>query len=296
MTDQTSSDEQPPAERPEHNGDGDAGAARPRRPRRVLRHVLCVVLVVVVGTGAVVFWLMRSEPAHWKRHQQFLRSTSPQELKSIARKVDRQMEALVTLAEDLEQEQTGQNQVVTAAAGTQKPLIKKIHLTIEEANVWITEKVDEWLKYRDYDMPSQISSPMIALDGGKLLLSFELNASGFSQVFTAGFDLEFLENDSAMLQLQNVSAGKLPLPADGIGDYIRSKAPDNPTARRAAGWLDKLDGVEFKPSLKLGEQHKVCVIDYDVAEDGITLTVQVEKRPGYSQPKPPRTQVAAVDE
>ena len=263
MTDEMLSDD-----RPDH--DGDPGTAKRRRRRRILRRVVCAVLLVVVGAGGVLFWLIRSEPAHWTRHQQFLQSTSPEELKSIARKIDRQLEG---------------------ALGD-----KRIHMTIEEANVWITEKTDEWLKYRDYEMPSQISRPMIALDGGQLLLSFGLNVSGFSQVFTAGFDLKFLENGNALLQLRNVTAGRLPLPADGIGDYIRSKVPDNATARRAAGWLDKLDGVEFKPALKHGKQRKVCVVDYDVAEDGITLTVQVEKRPGYGQPKQLQTQVATAEE
>ena len=268
------------------NARGEVIASRPRR-RRILRKVLLGALLVIVVGGGVVFWLLRSEPAHWKRHQQFLQSVSPQELKAMARKVDGQMELLVTLSEELDEASGGRDD---------KPLVQQIHVTIEEANVWITDKLPDWLKYRDYEMPEQIESPMVAMKGGQLLSSFRFDTPMFSQIFTAGFDVEFLENGNALLQLRNVAAGKLPLPVDGIGDYIRSKAPDNPRAQEAAGWLDKLDGVEFKPSLKLGRKHKACVIDYEVTEDGITLTVRVDERPGYGPRKLTQPQIAAASE
>jgi len=251
----------------------------------------------MAGAGTV-FWLLRSEPAHWKRHQRFLESTSREELGQMARKVDDQLASLVAAAESLEARKAGEGPLDTLVATTapDRPLIEKIHLTVEEANVWITEKVEEWLRYRDYDMPSEIGSPMIAMEDGQLLLSFRFDTAAFSQIFTAGFDVDFLENDNALLLLRDVSAGRLPLPVDGVGDYIRSKAPDSHNAQRAARWLDKLDRVEFKPSLKLGRRHKLCVIDYEVAEDGIILTVRVDKRPGYPPAKLAPPQIAAASE
>ena len=284
MADKTSSEQNQATTN--SNAEGEVPASRPGR-RRVLRKVLLAALLVITAGGGTVFWLLRSEPAHWKQHQQFLQSVSPQELKAMTRKVDRQMELLVTLSEELDQASDSQ---------ADKPLVQKVHVAIEEANVWITEKVEEWLKYRDYDMPSEVTSPMIAMEDGQLLLSFRFDTATFSQIFTAGFDVEFLENGNALLRLQNVSAGRLPLPVDGIGDYIRSKAPDNETARKAAGWLDKLDGVEFKPSLKAGKRHKACIVDYEVTEDGITLTVRVAPRPGYAPRKPTPPQIAAASE
>ena len=123
-------------------------------------------------------------------------------------------------------------------------------------------------------------------------------ATTISFTVTAGFDVSFLKNGNALLELRDVMAGKLSLPADGIGNYIRSKAPDNPQAARVAGWLDKLDGVEFKPSMKLGKDHKVWVIDYSVGEDGIALTVKVAKRPDRvaKAKTKAKAQVAAVSE
>ena len=317
MTDQksTPSDPKEPAARSKPD---DGGAARPlrrQRRRRILRLVAVSLLLLIVGGGGTVFYLLRSPPTHWQKHQAFLRSTSPQELNAIATRVDDRMGSLIALAEQLEEGQLqnllaeadeqnvpGQQALATlpgqpaSTAAPAKPLIKKIHMTPQEANAWISQKLDEWLRYRDYEMPDQVADPMIAIDDNRLLLSFAFESSGFSQVFTAGFDLTFLKNGKASLELRDVTAGQLPLPVDGIGNYIRSKAPGNATAKRVATWLDKLDGVEFKPSMKLGKKHKVWVIAYDVTEDGIDLTVKVQKRPGYGPaPKKQQTQVAVAE-
>ena len=100
MADKTSSDQRQATTN--SNANGEATAARPRR-RRLLRAVLLAALLMSVAAGGTIFWLLRSEPAHWKQHQQFLQSASPQELKAMAQKVDRQMELLVTLSEELDQ-------------------------------------------------------------------------------------------------------------------------------------------------------------------------------------------------
>ena len=161
---------------------------------------------------------------------------------------------------------------------------------------WLAEKIHEWMSYRDYVMPENIADPMIAVTDEQLLLSFAINTSAFSQVFTAGFDIDFREDGNASLKLRNVKAGSLPLPVDGIGNYIRSQAPDSGAARKAANWLDKLDGVEFKPSMKLGKKHKAQVTDYAVVEGGIAMTVRVEKRPTYGKPQAQQTTAVAAAE
>jgi hypothetical protein len=66
--------------------------------------------------------------------------------------------------------------------------------------------------------------------------------------------------------------------------------PDTPALRRTADWLDKLDKVEFKPSMKLGDHHKAYVLDYKIREDGLLVTVKIERRPDYSS----QPQIAAV--
>lgn len=332
MTDQTPTDS---GLEGESNRTAPATKSPPSRRRRIFRYTILSMLLLVVGVTAYLVWMVQSEPEHWKKHQAFLRSTSPEELKAIAQRVDDRIGALIGLAEALEESQfeallataedadqsavqglpgmqgllaadtsgatgttdaSGKPAAKPAAKPAPKALIKNIHMTPEEANVWIAEKLDEWLRYRDYEMPSQVADPMIAITEGKLLLSFAFESSGFSQVFTAGFDISFLKNGNALLELRDVMAGQLSLPVDGIGNYIRSKAPDNPQAARVAGWLDKLDGVEFKPSMKLGKDHKAWVLDYSVSEDGIDLTVKVARRPDRIAKRKPQAQVAVVTE
>ena len=74
-----------------------------------------------------------------------------------------------------------------------------------------TQKFQEWLTYRDYVMPEGLSEPAVSIEETRLLVSFEFTTHGFSQVFTAGFGVRFAKVGQAIMELDDVMAGKLSL-------------------------------------------------------------------------------------
>lgn len=263
----------------------EASEKPPRRRRRIIRRALLGLLATIVLAAGVLVWLVRSEPAHWQEHQAYLDSTSPQEIEQTAQSVEQRVLAFAKMLTGPQTAEAGtiadvETQVSGEASDTnetKQPVVRKVLLKPHELNAWIAERFEDWMSYRDYDMPEQIQDPMIAVNRDDLKLSFAYRTGRFEQVFTAGFLVTFREDGKAILNLRDVAAGRLSIPADGIGDYLRDHAPDKGQANKVAGWLDKMHRIEFKPSMKLGE-HKVHVLRYDVLEHGVELTVRVEQR------------------
>lgn len=286
---------------------------------RLVRKVMMTAFVLLVGAAATLFYLIRSEPQHWQDYQAFIKATTDQEREQLVKNVESRLESFATemfqseqaatvedLAKTLTSVEAGQDEQAAGSAeeagGTggekvqlastklAKPAVKTIFLTADEVNAYVAQKFHDWINYRDYDMPPELSEPAVGIEEGRMLVSFEYSSNNFSQIFTAGFEIRFIGNGLAELKLTEVSAGKLSLPPEGIGDYLRNHAPDTTELKRAAKWLDKLDRVEFKPSMKLGHQYKAYVIDYKIREDGLLVTVKIESRPSYNR----TPQIAAV--
>ncbi len=251
-------------------------------------------MALVLLSALTLLYLIRSEPEHWRQHQQFVRSTTPDQRRELAQNVEDRVEALVhaTQMEAMERQAADSDSDAPAQRVTHEtgPVVKTVFLTTDEVNAYVAEKFEDWLTYRDYVMPDGLSEPAVSIEKNRLLVSFEFTTHGFSQVFTAGLGIRFAQVGQAIMQLDDVMAGKLSLPPDGIGNHLREHGPDSDRVRQAADWLDKLDRVEFKPSMKLGDRHKAHVITYQVREDGVLVTLKIEQRPGYGK----RPQIAAV--
>lgn len=254
-------------------------ATETKRPRRRLIKKIALGLLACVALGGVMLlWMVRSEPAHWKEHQAYLSTHSPQEIAQTAQTVEQR---LLAFAKSLTGPQSAgaatidDMEVVEEVA--KEPVIRKMMLTQDEINAWITERFTEWLTYRDYDMPKQIKDPMVVVNKERLAMSFAYRSGGFEQVFTAGFMVTIRKDGKAVLALRDMAAGRLTIPAEGIGDYLREHAPDKGSASKVGEWLDKMHRVEFKPSMKI-DGHKVHVMSYDVREDGVELTVKIDPK------------------
>lgn len=254
---------------------------------RALKMIGLSLLAITTIAGAAVLYLLRCEPPHWKAYQAFLRDTPPAQLQRLAAEVQKRLESLVLLADDAIL--SGETRLLAVSGEVDvehyRPVFKTLHLSPEEVNAWATEQFREWMTYRGYEMPAELTSPMVAIDNGRLLASFKYESPVWNQVFTVGFRTRFFDDGRAQLQLAEVRAGNLPLPGGNIGAYIRSKAPDTDSARRVSQWLEKLDRVEFKPSMKVGSDHKVTVVGYEVGKDGLHLALKIERRYPPKQPK-----------
>ncbi len=273
-----------------------APAERSVRRRFWRRVILLSLLVLVCGVGGVVF-LSRSQPTHWKKHREFLQTHSREQVETLSQNVDRKLLALFDTSSNTRHVSPDGTPagVVTATnndpstpkaagidlANADSDQLREIHLTMDEVNAWLHTNLDEWMRERGYDKPAEITNPMMALESGRLIAAFEYRKLNISQIFSASFNTRFLPDGKAALSLQDVTAGRMPVPVGAIGSTIAMTGPDE-QAKHVAQWINKLQNVEFRPILKLAPGKKILVTDYKVIPDGIDLTVRLV-RPGDAE-------------
>ena len=189
-----------------------------------------------------------------------------------------------------------QSKVLTAASSPR--LLEALHVQPQDIRVDVTRelfvsepemqalvaaRLDDWMASRGYVMPPYIHDPMVTVDDDGLWLGFEVQTPYVSQVFSARFDVAFLSDGMATLKLEKVYAGNLPLPVDGIGWFLRRQAPGNGRVVSLARWLDKLNGLEFKPVVEIAHRRRARVQSIERVERGAQVRVRVQDHMTYKR-------------
>ena len=257
--------------------------------RRAIRLTLFLMFVVVPITGiGLAFFLLRTDPAHWKQHETFLRETTPTQIQALARSAQQRLERLCELQDDTRGSRPEAiGRLVHGGrridpAGTRIDAVGTIFLNHDELQAVLMERFDQWLSARGYEKPEEITDPMILVRDGKLVMAFRLRMARFSQVLSGIFQLRIEPDGHADLTLDRFLAGRLPVPAAAISSYLRNKAPvHKDRAEKVGTWLAKLQHVRFKPVLEMPHRRRVRVLAYDLEEGGIQLTLRIQDHRTY---------------
>jgi len=271
---------------------------QPKRGKRWLKVLILTFVVIPTIALAVVFYLLRSQPVYWEQHQQFLARTTPDQMQSLSENVlDKLNNLAITNHQDPKQPHTDINSLVDSTQTQRtdqnvKPSDIKIDdthqlfLNHDELAATFTTQFDQWIQWQGYNKPEEISDPMIALKEGGLYMAFELQLPGFSQVLSAKFDLQISNAGFADLTLDHFLAGRLPIPANGITQYITDQAPTHgDRAAKLGHWLSKLEHFQFKPVIKIEHRRRATVLAYNIAQDGINLTLRIQDHQTYRESK-----------
>ena len=281
MNEKTSND--PDKSAPTHHGGPPGGPGR-----TVKRLTLTILLAVAVTTGVVVY-LARSEPAYWKQHQRFLQETSPQQIEQLAEQVDVQLEALANLGLDETKHPSDAptQPLLSPDQASAKPqdihinADQTITLSNDQLAAVVQTRMDDWMNDRGYVRPPEIADPMITVDQGKLVMAFSFQLGGLSSVISGKFNLTIRDDGMAVLSMKRFLVGKLPVPADALGEHLRTKSGGNERAAQVGRWLEKLQHLEFKPVIELDHRRRARVQDYKLLDHGLELTVRVQDHKTY---------------
>lgn len=271
----------------------------------IIKRTLLIALVAVALVVGTAFFLARSEPAHWKEHQQFLAETSPQQIEALAMQVQEKLKELANFGlEDTSGNKTSvtnwvqsltQSQETMTEDGTQseteqpkvKPedvrinIEKTLTLNNEQLAAVVQTRMDDWMQQRGYVRPKEIKDPMIAVRGGQLVMAFRMQSGLFTAVISGKFNLNILDNGMAELTLNQFLVGKLPVPANALGEHLRKQAGGDSRAAEAGEWLGKLQYLQIKPVLELEHRRRARVMDYKLHNDGLDLQVRIQDHVTY---------------
>ena len=272
---------------------------------RIIKRTVLISLVAVALVAGTTFFLVRSEPAHWKQHQQFLAETSPKQIEVLAGQVEDQLKELANLG--IEEAQGNQESVTswvqsltrpgdTPADGEASPqpvqtrikpedvrinAEQTITLNNEQLAAVMQTRMDEWIQERGYSKPEEILDPMVAIQKGQFVMAFQLQSGPFSAVISGKFTLNIMDNGMAELTLNRFLVGKLPVPADALGEHLRKSSGGDERAAQVGEWLGKLQYLQVKPVLELEHRRRARVMDYKIHSDGLELQVRIQDHKTY---------------
>jgi hypothetical protein len=238
--------------------------ARARSIRRWRRRLLAatLTLVVLLGlAGAWVYSLWRTPPAYWVSNQQLL-AQDHATLESLAGTAERRLLHAFSAEGGIE---SGERRVVS--------------MSFEEINAWLALRYENWSSYVSFPVPSQISQPMLASDGRRIIAAFEVRARGWRQVVSLINDVELRADGQGHMRLHAVRAGRLPVPFQKVFSIFGGDAAQHDAHRTLIALA--MDGHVIDPVINHpGDARlRIRLLELNMTAYGVDATLRAEPRP-----------------
>lgn len=246
---------------------------------------------VVVGAGLTVYLLQRP-PAVWREAQAVLKQQTPEERQALA---DSVMQRLMDAAADIDQSlidalQNEPDLVDTDEAKRRALLASRavdesfeLELSNEELLSVASEWAEKWVAQRGFEMPKQMSQPVVMIKHGRLMIAFELVVGSWQQVFSGNVAMRFDPDGMAHGSVRQLAAGSLPLPVTSVGDWVAKKLPasQSKTAEKIGDWVAELEDFEFRPVLELEHRRRARVIAMKLRDESMVMTMRLQDHKTY---------------
>lgn len=230
--------------------------------------LLLVLVLIAVTAGLIGRHLWQSEPAYWTRHQVFITETDVPTQQRVADDAFNRVMSELSYSRGYRPAGSGE-QTDPDNLG-----VRTIRLGFEEANAWLAQSLGAWLENRGQQMPAGISNPMLAAEGGDLVAAFRYQKGEVDQVFSVLLMLEFESDGRAVLSINGLRGGRLPLPTQSILDRLPDVAGEAEHSRA----IKVLMGEQpFDPILPIDGTRQARIIGMRVDDEGVELTLQAER-------------------
>lgn len=173
------------------------------RPKNRKRWSALIAVAMVAGVVAVAgraYLLFQSVPEHWERRRAFLDTADPKDLTELANRVEANVMRLQSYQGPLPGERG------------RDPAERRLHMTINDANAWLTMKLDKWLANRGVKMPSQFGKPTVHVDQGGLVVSALWKTPESTRVVSMTLDIEITDDGMLRMNRRSIQWGRLSVP------------------------------------------------------------------------------------
>ena len=254
----------------------------------IKRGLIASTLAVTLGAGLTVYLLQRP-PAVWHEAQAILDETTDAEREQLAEDV---MQRLSRAADRLGPEQdtvfgaefkADPTKLTTVLASQSVDEIFEVELSNEELLLVASQWVNKWVKQRGFEMPSQMSRPVVMIQDGVLIIAFELVVGDWRQIFSGQISLRFDADGMAHGRVTELAAGSFPLSVTGVGDWVAKQLPNSQseTAHKMGEWIAELEDFEFRPVLEVEHRRRARVTSMQLRKDSLTMTMRLQDHRTY---------------
>ena len=230
----------------------------------------CLFVLLLFALVALAAWgigrkLWRSEPAYWARNQAAIAGTDQTRLIDAA---DRAFNRILGELSDSRGYQPTGN-------GGDALGVRTITLNFDEANAWLATRLNDWLANQKRELPAGLSKPMLASSGDSLVAAFHYKNNDIDQVFSVFLSLKFLDYGQAMLSIDGIRGGRLPLPTGSVLKRLPGGAADDGVQHSQITAV-LLGQQPFDPVLPIDGTRQARIIGMRVDDKSVGLTVRAE--------------------
>lgn len=154
--------------------------------------------------------------------------------------------------------------------------VRTIRLTLAQANAWLRVNLADWARAHDYAPPPEVTRPVVSIDGDQLVMGFRYSGRYFTQNFSVTFKTRFGADGKARIDVLTVRAGSLPLPMGALVGTLDGMSAGGREARAAGRWIERMQDLEFSPTVRLSNGQRLRVVGYRPDGDGIELSLRAE--------------------
>jgi hypothetical protein len=220
------------------------------------------VTLAAVGIGRR---LWHSEPAYWTRNQAAITATNQAILIDAA---DRAFNRILGELSDSRGYQATGN-------GDDALGVRTITLSFDEANAWLATRLNDWLANQKRELPAGLTKPMLASSGESLVAAFHYKNNDIAQVFSVYLSLKFLDDGQAVLSIDGIRGGRLPLPTGSVLKRLPGGTTDD-EAHHSRITAVLLGQQPFDPILPIDGTRQARIIGMRVDDKSVSLTVRAE--------------------
>lgn len=224
--------------------------------------LFALLALAAVGLGRR---LWHSEPAYWTRNQAAITATDQTILVDAA---DRAFNRILgELSDSRGYQATGK--------GDDALGVRTITLSFDEANAWLATRLNDWLANQKRELPAGLTKPMLASSGDSLVAAFHYKNNDIDQVFSVFLSLKFRDDGQAVLSIDGLRGGRLPLPTSSVVKRLPGGAEDgDPHHSQITAVL--LGQQPFDPVLPIDGTRQARIIGMQVDDKNVSLTVRAE--------------------
>ena len=248
-------------------GDTESKPVVKRRGR--LRAVIFLLLLIVSLGGLWCYWLWKSEPEYWQHRADFRLTTPINQRRIIAQTVEQR------ILERLDVALANGRSATVSSSQVDGSVEEELFLTFDEINVWIDERLDDWIANQGAEVPGFLKDPMLAAEGQNLIVAFEYVNHPFRQVVSMISRVNITDGGEAVIRVQGVRAGCLPIPgAKAVSQAVVKGGIYHEGFSQVADHItEAFDGRTFDPVLKVHNQ-KVRLSGFELKPSGARLSIQ----------------------
>ena len=240
-------------------GRPDKSTQEPKRRRVSLGRVVLVAVILACLAGLWVVWQWRRKPPCWSEHDR-LQQMSAETLDRMAEQIERR-----TLREVSQIGRVGGDGDTAT-----------VEFPFDQTNAWLMVRMKDWALHQSVSLPKPLGDLVVASDGDKPVVAFELKTEEVDQVFSIGFDVRLPAPGKVTASIDSVHAGRLPIPVGAVLEHLRKSVPRDaiePMAKLLAG--ETFDAVFDHPG---HEGKRLRVVGFEVKPDAVAVTLEAEPR------------------